>query len=231
MITPIETKYNGYNFRSRLEARWAVFFDEIKVSYEYEFEGFNLHYQGKYLPDFYITEYKCFIEIKPPDKNHEDTDKVYKELGKAIELSLMTKEDVYLILGSPSEYSLFQISNGYAFYSNLFLCFSDNVSLSKIDIYQDAAIIAREARFEFGETPKPNGKTLENSTSEIAGLMCKNLREANFCPSILRSGTIRFLKSVDFDYQVNGYLTPSQFQHVAKYYKPLSNQGFVPSID
>ena len=28
-IKPIETKYNGYRFRSRLEARWAVFFDMI----------------------------------------------------------------------------------------------------------------------------------------------------------------------------------------------------------
>lgn len=25
-IKPIETIYNGYHFRSRLEARWAVFF-------------------------------------------------------------------------------------------------------------------------------------------------------------------------------------------------------------
>lgn len=26
VIKPIETKYDGYLFRSRLEARWAVFF-------------------------------------------------------------------------------------------------------------------------------------------------------------------------------------------------------------
>ena len=26
-IKPIETNYKGYRFRSRLEARWAVFFD------------------------------------------------------------------------------------------------------------------------------------------------------------------------------------------------------------
>ena len=29
MIKAIETVYNGYRFRSRLEARWAVFFDAL----------------------------------------------------------------------------------------------------------------------------------------------------------------------------------------------------------
>ena len=28
-IKPIQTRYKGFNFRSRLEARWAVFFDAI----------------------------------------------------------------------------------------------------------------------------------------------------------------------------------------------------------
>ena len=40
-IKPIETYYNGYRFRSRLEARWAVFFDALGVPYEYEPEGFS----------------------------------------------------------------------------------------------------------------------------------------------------------------------------------------------
>ena len=35
-IKPIETVYNGYRFRSRLEARWAVFFDAAGIEYEYE---------------------------------------------------------------------------------------------------------------------------------------------------------------------------------------------------
>lgn len=38
-IKPIETKYNGFRFRSRLEARWASFFDMIGLKYEYEVEG------------------------------------------------------------------------------------------------------------------------------------------------------------------------------------------------
>lgn len=51
-IKAIETRYKGYRFRSRLEARWAVFFDEMELRWEYEPEGFNLGNDGLYLPDF-----------------------------------------------------------------------------------------------------------------------------------------------------------------------------------
>ena len=34
-LKPIQTEYNGYLFRSRLEARWAVFFDACGVDYNY----------------------------------------------------------------------------------------------------------------------------------------------------------------------------------------------------
>lgn len=53
----IETYYNGYRFRSRLEARWAVFFDTLGVKYEYEPEGFVLDDGTWYLPDFRV---KCY---------------------------------------------------------------------------------------------------------------------------------------------------------------------------
>lgn len=53
----IETHYNGYRFRSRLEARWAVFFDTLGVRYEYEPEGFELDDGTWYLPDFRV---KCY---------------------------------------------------------------------------------------------------------------------------------------------------------------------------
>lgn len=41
-IKPIETLYRGYRFRSRLEARWAVFFDVAGIAWQYEPEGFDL---------------------------------------------------------------------------------------------------------------------------------------------------------------------------------------------
>ena len=69
MIKLITTRYSGYKFRSRLEARWAVFFDALKVPYEFETEGFDLGEKEWYLPDFLIkppySPWNFWIEIKP----------------------------------------------------------------------------------------------------------------------------------------------------------------------
>lgn len=60
----IETEFDGYKFRSRLEARWAVYFQAMRIEYVYEPEGYQ---QGKikYLPDFWIPLFQCFAEVKP----------------------------------------------------------------------------------------------------------------------------------------------------------------------
>ena len=63
-LQPIETRYAGYRFRSRLEARWAVFFDALKIKYEYEPEGFKLSDGTCYLPDFWLPESRAFFEVK-----------------------------------------------------------------------------------------------------------------------------------------------------------------------
>jgi hypothetical protein len=63
-IKAIETRYNGYRFRSRLEARWAVFFDELNVTWDYEPQGFDLGKVGPYLPDFWLEEHGCWFEVK-----------------------------------------------------------------------------------------------------------------------------------------------------------------------
>jgi hypothetical protein len=63
-IAAIPTQYNGVSFRSRAEARWAMFFDLIGVAWMYEAEGYDL--DGlKYLPDFWLPEQDCFWEVKP----------------------------------------------------------------------------------------------------------------------------------------------------------------------
>lgn len=64
----IETSYRGYRFRSRLEARWAVFFDALNLSWEYEPEGFDLGFGELYLPDFRVTSPQGLVtwyEVKP----------------------------------------------------------------------------------------------------------------------------------------------------------------------
>lgn len=69
-IKAIETYYNGYKFRSRLEARWAVFFDNLGIRYEYEPEGYKLSNGMCYLPDFLLHDIKfchdgeLYVEVK-----------------------------------------------------------------------------------------------------------------------------------------------------------------------
>jgi hypothetical protein len=58
------TKYNGITYRSRSEARWAVFFDTMHIDAAYEPEGFHLPSGVCYLPDFYLPQYDAFVEIK-----------------------------------------------------------------------------------------------------------------------------------------------------------------------
>lgn len=80
-IKAIETFYNGYRFRSRLEARWAVFFDAAGIKYEYEPEGFKLSDGTYYLPDFYLpdVESRCgkglWVDVKS-GRDGEDLSKV-----------------------------------------------------------------------------------------------------------------------------------------------------------
>ena len=63
-IRAIETKYQGYRFRSRLEARWAVFFSALHTEWDYEPEGYDLGKAGWYLPDFWLPDMGVFVEIK-----------------------------------------------------------------------------------------------------------------------------------------------------------------------
>lgn len=65
-INAIETFYDGCRFRSRSEARWSVFFNEVGIPWEYEVEGFKLP-SGLYLPDFWlptIGPHGTWFEVK-----------------------------------------------------------------------------------------------------------------------------------------------------------------------
>ena len=88
-IKVIETLYNGYRFRSRLEARWAVFFDTIGIKYEYEKEGFDLNGVW-YLPDFWIPDLNYYLEIKgqyPANSEKEKSKLLASQTGKYVFLA------------------------------------------------------------------------------------------------------------------------------------------------
>lgn len=64
-ITAIPTRYAGFRFRSRLEARWAVFFNELGITWQYEPQGYLVgEEQIPYLPDFWLPELGMWVEVK-----------------------------------------------------------------------------------------------------------------------------------------------------------------------
>ena len=167
---PKETKYKGYRFRSRLEARWAIFFDKLSIDWEYEFEGYTLAAGDGYLPDFYLPTFNggLFCEVKPREG----------DFSKARRFCVDTKKDIWLCDGVPDfrPYIVCTVRDGvYEEYTGLpnfnqaygenrmygFECISPGEQIfddySEYDFYwQDyyinAVNSARSARFEFGES-------------------------------------------------------------------------------
>lgn len=94
-IKAIETAYKGYRFRSRLEARWAVFFDALGIEWQYEPEGFELPGGLRYLPDFFLPGFHqaggIYVEVK-----HTEGD-----LTKPRALARVAKVPVLLAVGAP----------------------------------------------------------------------------------------------------------------------------------
>lgn len=92
-MKPIETNWNGYRFRSRTEARWAVFFSLVGLRFEYEKEGYKLP-SGWYLPDFWLPKNEQFFEVKGRSATPHEVD-LCQDLADA------TGELVLLAVGAP----------------------------------------------------------------------------------------------------------------------------------
>ncbi|UBI17857.1 hypothetical protein [Citrobacter europaeus] len=61
----IPTNYKGISYRSQTEARWAVFFDTLGLTFRYEPEQIQLSTKEIYIPDFYIEDFDAYFEVKP----------------------------------------------------------------------------------------------------------------------------------------------------------------------
>jgi len=171
MAKAIDTDYNGYRFRSRLEARWAVFFDALGIKYKYEVEGFNLD-GVRYLPDFWFPHtvpdlaadgWGMWGEIKPRQITED-------ELNKVVALVTRSKHNALIFQGDPwpGEYSATKVSGTHFDPPKVIadLAFSDeegivslrgnNFSSYPTVFHQDLQAAyekARGARFEHGEKP------------------------------------------------------------------------------
>ena len=151
MVKAIETLYRGYRFRSRLEARWAVFMDAAGIQWEYEPEGFDLGERGWYLPDFFCKHNGHrgpYVEIKPIKPTQEEIEKL---------IAVCDENEAYgvFIWGSPGKHEAFEIhKDGFVYGEMEFDEIIDRLSSGSLNANLKACIsAARAARFEHGEHP------------------------------------------------------------------------------
>lgn len=177
-IKAIETVYRGYHFRSRMEARWSVFFDSMKIDWRYEIEGFKFPDGIQYLPDFYLPKFKSWCEVKPCAFTDEERNKC-KLLCAATKQQVIMLDDVpdfreyaffewyedhkdfdmathneYSIKAGPQQYIELALISDW-FDEDRFgyqMSYEDNADYYGED-YKAAVMASRAARFEFGQTP------------------------------------------------------------------------------
>lgn len=162
----IETVYRGYRFRSRLEARWAVFFNEIGIKWEYEPEGYHLSDGSMYLPDFWLPgfhlKHGVFVEVKP---NGGDT-------SKAKQFAIDSDRAILLATGVPSstepmECLFTRVGDGFESLVSYPVWFGGddgfyvdktpfNLPRRSSEKLTRAATAARQARFEHGQVGAPS---------------------------------------------------------------------------
>lgn len=171
-IRAIPTRYQGYSFRSRLEARWAVFFDSLGIRWDYEPEGFDLGNGLKYLPDFWLPDWGIWVEVKPGPP-----DDVTRE--KAARLTMRSGHPVLVVSGMPGAKCVFfypaaKIADEYEAWmpwceQTVYVRGpAPEIIHPTIEIYdmttldtalygpaEDALLAARGAQFEFGKKGAP----------------------------------------------------------------------------
>jgi hypothetical protein len=92
-IAALPTIYKGHEFRSRLEARWAIFFDCMGWKWEYEPEAVQTRHGG-YLVDFWLPAHEVYAEVKPGEFTT-------KEFDKACDLVDKSGRSLLILSGEP----------------------------------------------------------------------------------------------------------------------------------
>ena len=156
------TAYNGHNFRSRTEARWAVFFDMMGIRYFYEYEDFKVGAK-RYLPDFFLPDNfpdGCFAEVKHRFKADESALCAWlcEQTGLPVILleDVPALEPVSIFVKEGGEVVDYRGAIGGAGRAGVWFeppVYDETVFCED---FRFAVLAARRARFEFGETPKIN---------------------------------------------------------------------------
>lgn len=145
MLQSIQTRYAGYFFRSRTEARYAVMLHALGVDFEFELQGWQLP-RGSYLPDFYLPRLSAWLEVKGREPLASDFD-ICQSLADE------SGQSVYLTDGPPNWLTACHVLRPGLPPERMFL----NAALRQWECFDPdiakAIVMAQSARFEFGETP------------------------------------------------------------------------------
>lgn len=148
-IRPIETRAYGCRFRSRTEARWAVFLTEASFDWRYEPEGAALE-AGAYLPDFEVTAngVTIYLEVKPPVNDTDDP--------RWAELARRSGRMVFTVRGlhRPGDHCE-RAHSARVWHPDGSV--ADVHRLWQGEQYERAWVAANSARFEHGEQPGRGG--------------------------------------------------------------------------
>jgi hypothetical protein len=165
-LRALETRYAGHRFRSRLEARWAVFFDELRIAWQYELQGFELSDGSLYLPDFFLPgfddrERGLWVEVKPEAGDFSKAKRFSKDIGTNLLMAagIPSTGTFYVAVGNDSARRSY--SYPVAFYGKYLpggsheeeyrLYGAPEWENMECDMVERAAARAASARFEFGE--------------------------------------------------------------------------------
>lgn len=153
-----QTSYKGYLFRSRLEARWAYFFDLMGIEYEYEKETYDLP-SGGYLPDFWLPGVNLWAEVKPDGGFKGKPFRLAQELATATNFGVLLlaglpKNDIYQTLDPiPGGWFEYLITNHHDYPQNEHRFYSCPADYERFMDTETACEAAKAARFEWGEQP------------------------------------------------------------------------------
>lgn len=97
-LAPTPTRAYGCDFRSQLEARWAVFFQCSGIPWQYEPHSVTLPDGRAYLPDFVVWD-SIYCEVKPYAKESE----------KALSFALANPRLWVLLLAGLPDYQMHEV--------------------------------------------------------------------------------------------------------------------------
>lgn len=183
-IHALETWWHGFRFRSRTEARWAVFFSHLGIHFQYEPEGYKLPDGKWYLPDFWLPQIRAWAEVKG---SAPTTD----EMIRCEQLASGTGRLVLILDGPPDfrafvgvsnldgigaiwqQYSLDIDAHQRVYFHDEHRLFSDPEIMTETMVtapYRDAVFASRSERFDDRQNPRPGHEPFNLSDRELGGV-------------------------------------------------------------